>query len=343
MTIRVLVVDDSAMVRQTLQTELARDPAIEVVGTAADPYVARDQIVQKKPDVITLDIEMPRMDGLSFLRKLMKHHPVPVIIVSSLAKAGSEIAVEAVQAGALEVLCKPGAAYSIGDMSTELIEKIKACAKVDMKRLAVLQSTTAPIPAPTALAQTTSKLLMIGASTGGTQALERLLRELPKGAPATAIVQHMPAGFTKSFADRLNDLCQVEVREAVDGDVLFSGRVLIAPGNTHMILQRSGANYFVQVRDGPLVNRHRPSVEVLFNSAATIAGKNAIGVMLTGMGADGAKGMLKMKEAGAYNIAQDEASCVVFGMPKAAIEAGAVHSVLPLDQIVRHVLQKLQG
>lgn len=342
MPIKVLVVDDSAVVRQTLQTELSRDPEIEIVGSAADPYVARDRIVQLKPDVITLDIEMPRMDGLSFLRKLMKHHPLPVIIVSSLAKAGSEIAVDAVRAGALEVLCKPGAAYTIGDMSTELIEKIKAVAKVDVKRVAALQSTAAPIAIPTALAQTTNKLLIIGASTGGTQALERLLQELPKGSPGTAIVQHMPAGFTKSFADRLNGLCQVEVREAIDGDVLSPGRVLIAPGNTHMLLQRSGATYFVQVKDGPLVNRHRPSVEVLFNSAAATAGKNAIGIMLTGMGADGAKGMLKMKESGAYNIAQDEASCVVYGMPKAAVDVGAVHTVLPLDQIVRHVLTRLK-
>lgn len=340
MGIKVLIVDDSAVVRQTLERELALDTAVEVVGSAPDPYVARDKIVTLKPEVITLDIEMPRMDGISFLRKLMKYHPVPVIIFSSLAKKGSEIALEALSAGAVDLLCKPGAAYSIGDMSVELIEKIKAAAHVDLakqQRIAA-EHQSAPTSASKALTKTTNKIVMIGASTGGVQAVERVIRSFPRNAPGTVVVQHMPAGFTKSFADRLAGLCQVEVKEAEDGDAVVPGRVLIAPGNRHTMLRRSGARYQVEVKDGPLVSRHRPSVDVLFTSAATYGGANVIGVMLTGMGDDGASGMLKMKQAGSKNIAQDEATCVVFGMPRAAIDRGAIDQVLPIDKIAEYVL-----
>ena len=335
MPIRVLIVDDSAVVRQTLTQELGKDPEIEIVGSAPDPYVARDKIVQLKPTVITLDIEMPRMDGISFLRKLMKHYPIPVVVVSSIAQAGSSIALDALHAGAVEVLAKPGPAYSVGDMGIELREKIKAAAHVDMARfLHAKGETSVPTsPPPTALARTTNRVIVIGASTGGTQALEQFLLRYPPNAPGTVIVQHMPAGFTRSFADRLNQLCEVEVKEGVTGDSVIPGRVIVAPGNRHMVLTRSGAEYFVEVRDGPLVGRHRPSVDVLFQSAAAVAGPNAVAVMLTGMGKDGAQGMLKLRQAGAKTIAQDEASCVVFGMPKAAFEIGAVERLLPLDQI----------
>lgn len=339
MTIKVLVVDDSAVVRQTLQRELSNDNEIEVVGTAADPYIARDKIVSLNPDVITLDIEMPRMDGLTFLRKLMKHHPIPVIIVSSLSQAGSKIALEAIESGATEVMCKPGAAYSVGDMSVQLKEKIKAAAKVNVTLLKPKTTPTENVVKPRALTRTTNRLVILGASTGGTQAIETVLQSYPPNAPGTVIVQHMPAGFTKAFADRLNGICQVEVREAQNGDTVINGRVLIAPGNQHMLVRRSGANYFVEIKDGPLVGHHRPSVDVLFNSAAETVGANAIGVILTGMGADGAKGMIKMKNAGAYNIAQDEATSIVYGMPKAAFEAGGVHLVLPLQKITGEILK----
>lgn len=344
MTVRVLIVDDSAVVRQTFERELVRDGEISVVGSAPDPYIARDKIVQLKPDVITLDIEMPRMDGLTFLRKLMKHYPIPVIVVSSLSQAGSAVAMEALRCGAVDVMAKPGEAYSVGDMSTELIEKLKAASSIDMSRfLAGL----APQPegqrvASTALIKTTNKVIAIGASTGGTQAIERCLQMYPKNAPGTVITQHMPAGFTKAFAERLNTLGGVEVREAQNGDSIAPGKVLIAPGNYHTLIKRSGANYYVEVKDGPLVSRHRPSVDVLFQSASQTCGANAIAIMLTGMGDDGAKGMLMMKNAGAYTIAQDERSCVVYGMPRAAVELGAVDSILPLDGIVPHVLSKLK-
>lgn len=340
MPIRVLVVDDSAVVRQTLEQELSRDTQIEVIGTAADPYIARDKIVNLKPDVITLDIEMPRMDGITFLKKLMAHHPIPVIIVSSLTKAGSEIALEAVENGAIEVMCKPGAAYSVGDMSIELREKIKAAAKANLQILKEKSGEKAAVPTPTrALTKTTNKIVVLGASTGGTQAIEQVVGHFPGNCPGTVIVQHMPAGFTKAFAGRLNQCCKPEIKEAEDGDTVVNGRVLIAPGNRHMLLKRSGANYFVEIKDGPMVGHHRPSVDVLFQSAALSAGKNAIGVMLTGMGKDGATGMLKMKEAGSLNIAQDEKTSVVYGMPKAAFEIGAIHEVLPLQAIANRVLK----
>ena len=339
---RVLVVDDSAIVRQILSRELAKDPELEVVGTAPDPFVARDLIVQRHPDVLTLDLEMPRMDGITFLRKLMHYHPLPVVVVSSLTPAGGELAMEALAAGAVDVLCKPGASFTVGDMAGQLIEKVKAAAHVDLKRRAARAPTAAPRPAPS-LTRTTNQILAIGASTGGTVALEGILRAMPPNGPGTVITQHMPELFTKYFADRLNQVSQVEVREANDGDSVVPGVVLIAPGNKHMLLRRDGARYYVQVRDGPRVNRHRPSVDVMFRSVAQAAGRNAVGVILTGMGGDGAEGLLDMKKHGATTLAQDEASCVVFGMPKVAIEVGAVDRVVSLDAMTAEILRAVDA
>lgn len=341
MPIRVIVVDDSAVVREVFSRELGRDPEIEVIGTAPDPYVARDMIVSLKPDVVTLDIEMPRMDGLTFLRKLMVHFPLPVIIVSSLTAKGGALALEALDIGAVDVMCKPGVSYAVGDMSIELRDKVKAAARVNMGRPRPARPVPASPSAPVrlSLARTTHKVVAIGASTGGTQALQALLTALPANAPGIVIVQHMPEHFTRSFAERLNGLCDMEVREAVDGDSVVPGKALIAPGNFHMLLRRSGATYQVEVKSGPLVTRHRPSVDVLFRSVARYAGANAIGVILTGMGNDGAAGMKEMRDAGAFNIAQDEASCVVFGMPKEAIAGGGVATVLPLEAIPAKILE----
>ncbi len=339
MSIKVLVVDDSAIVRKIFSAELTRDPDIEVIGTAPDPFIARDKIVSLKPDVITLDVEMPKMDGITFLRKLMAHYPVPTIVVSSLTPKGGELAMEALDAGAVEVMCKPGASYSVGDMSVELIEKVKAAAQVKLLKSAP----TGAVSKPTrlSLTKTTNKVIAIGASTGGTKALAELLEVLPGNTAGIVIVQHMPENFTRSFADRLNGQCEMEITEARDGDRVVPGRVLIAPGNYHMMLNRSGAQYYVTVKQGPLVNRHRPSVEVLFRSVAKYAGRNAVGAILTGMGADGAQGMLEMKQNGAYTIAQDEESCVVFGMPKEAIKLGGIDKVLPLSQIPGELLAQL--
>jgi two-component system chemotaxis response regulator CheB len=334
---KVLIIDDSAIVRQIFSQELSKDPDIEIVGMAPDPYVARDMIVKLQPDVLTLDIEMPRMDGLTFLRKLMKYHPLPVIIVSSLTTGGSRIAVEALEAGAVEVICKPGAAYTVGDMAAELIEKIKMAARIDVSGK-ILGHSERNNREVLALTRTTNKVLAIGASTGGTVALEVLLRQMPGNAPGIVITQHMPALFTKSFADRLNDVCRIEVKEAETGDSVTNGRALIAPGGKHMLLRRSGARYLVEVKDGPLVNRHKPSVDVMFRSVARTAGANAVGVILTGMGNDGAKGMLEMRQAGARTVAQDEATCVVFGMPKVAIELGGAQEVHPIDHIAQRML-----
>ena len=339
MSIKVLIVDDSAVVRKILSSELQKDPAIDVVGTAQDPYIARDKIVELHPDVITLDIEMPRMDGISFLRRLMAHFPLPTIVVSSISPQGSRVAVEALAAGAVEVMCKPGESYAVGDMARELAEKIKIAASVQVKRIVPVSANAATTRDSLAMTKTTNKVVAIGASTGGTQALESLLRRLPANSPAIVIVQHMPENFTKAFADRLDSVCQIEVREAVNGDAVVRGRALVAPGNHHLLLNRSGANYFVQVKQGPSVNRHRPSVDVLFKSVAKFAGANAVGVILTGMGADGAAGMLEMKNSGAHTIAQDEASCVVFGMPNEAINLVGANIVLPLDNIGAEVLR----
>jgi two-component system chemotaxis response regulator CheB len=345
--ISVLVVDDSAIVRKVLSEELARERGIEVVGTAPDPYVARDKIVRLEPDVITLDIEMPRMDGLTFLKKLMKYHPLPVIIVSSLTKKGGKLAMEALSLGALEVISKPSASYSVGDMSVQLADKIRAVANVDMKTKVQAQPLQASSPervAPTkALAATTNKILAIGASTGGTEAIKTVLMGMPPNAPGIIVVQHMPAKFTTSFAERLDSLCAIRVKEAQDGDSVVNGQALIAPGNFHMLLRRSGARYYVQVKNGPMVHHQRPSVDVLFKSVADYGGANAVGVILTGMGADGADGLLQMRRAGARTIAQDERTCVVFGMPKEAIKREAAEMVVGLPDVCTTALQMIQG
>ena len=339
MKTRVLVVDDSAVVRQIFARELAKDPELTVVGTAPDPYVARDLIVQLKPDVVTLDLEMPRMDGITFLRKLMHYYPLPVVVVSSLTAAGGELALAALAAGAVDVLCKPGAAFTVGDMTPELIHKVKTAAHVNLKaHLGRKDEAALPAAAAPALTRTTHQILAIGASTGGTVALERILRAMPPNAPGTIITQHMPEMFTQYFASRLDQVTQVEVREGAEGDSVVPGVVLIAPGNKHMLLKRSGARYYVSVRDGPRVNRHRPSVDVMFRSVAQSAGKNAVGVILTGMGGDGAQGLLEMRQAGARTLGQDEASCVVFGMPKVAIDLGAVEKVVALDAMAKEIL-----
>lgn len=339
--IKILIVDDSAIVRRIFSEELSKENDFEVVGTAPDPFVARDKIVRLKPDVILLDIEMPRMDGLTFLKKLMHYYPLPVIIVSSLTTKGSGMALEALEYGAVEVLSKPGGPYSVGDMSLQLKGKIRAAAKVRMDRVGKRTSDSYVEPVAKSLSETTQKLVAIGASTGGTEALKEVLIKLPHNTPGILIVQHMPAQFTRAFAERLNELCQIEVKEAKDGDSVLNGQALIAPGNFHMVLKRSGSRYYVGVKDGPMVHHQRPAVDVLFNSVAQYAGANAIGVILTGMGSDGAQGMLKMKEAGARTIAQDEESCVVFGMPKEAIKLNAVDRVTPLGQISNAIVQMI--
>ncbi len=340
--VRVLVIDDSAVVRQILTKDLSTDRDIEVVGTATDPYVARDKIVKLKPDVLTLDIEMPRMDGLTFLRKIMRYHPLPVIIVSSLTARGGELAMEAIEAGAVDVMCKPGAAYKVGDMTIELIDKIKAAAQAKVyKRVPTQQSKNA---APKlALTRTTNKVIAIGTSTGGTEALRKVLALLPSNTPGIVVVQHMPQQFTKAFADSLNEVSAMHVTEARPGDTVSPGKVLIAPGSHHMMLKRSGAVYMVHLKEGPCVNRHRPSVDVLFKSVARFAGQNAIGVIMTGMGNDGAQGLLEMKQAGASTVGQDEQSCVVYGMPREAHKLGAVDIQCALDRIPQKILQLVEA
>jgi two-component system chemotaxis response regulator CheB len=337
--IKVLIVDDSAIVRKIFSDELTKDPDIEVIGTAPDPYVARDKIVQLQPDVIVLDIEMPRMDGITFLKKLMTYYPLPVIIVSSLTPQGSKMALEAVEAGAVEVMCKPGSSFSVADMSIMLIDKIKAAAFADVKKMQKTIS-AGEQKQRLSLTRTTDKIIAIGASTGGTQAIQEVLTRFPANAPGTIIVQHMPEHFTKSFADRLNAICDIEVREAQNNDSVVSGVALIAPGNYHMILRRSGARYYVEIKTGPLVCRQRPSVDVLFKSVAKYAGANVVAALLTGMGADGAEGLLEMKNNGAYTIAQDEKSCVVFGMPAEAIKRGAASEITSLDRIAESLLKR---
>lgn len=341
--IRVLIVDDSAMVRKIFSQELSKDSDIEVIGTAPDPFIARDKIVQLKPDVLILDIEMPKMDGLTFLEKLMKHYPMPVIIVSSLAKGGSDVALKALELGASEVMAKPGSSYSVMDMSEQLIDKVKAVSNIKFfKKASFTINESAKSGSSKAMLKTTNKIIAIGASTGGTEAIKDILIRLPAEMPPIVIVQHMPQYFTKSFAERLNSLCRLEVKEAEDGEHATPGKVLIAPGNKHMVLKRSGAVYYVEVKDGPLVFHQRPSVEVLFSSVARYAGPNALGVILTGMGKDGAKGLLEMKTAGAFTIAQDEKSCVVYGMPKEAVSAGAVMKIEPLERIPQVLINILQ-
>ncbi len=341
--IRVLVVDDSAVVRQILTKELSRDPAIEVVGTAPDPYVARDKIVELKPHVITLDVEMPRMDGIAFLRKLMHYQPMPVIIISSLTEAGSDLAMEAIQAGAVDVMCKPGSAYTVGDLGRELTEKVKAAAHAKIVKPAARAAGIAPTAPPTALKRTTNKIIAIGTSTGGTEALRYVLPQMPANCPGILIVQHMPKGFTASFAKSLDRESTIHVKEAEDGDSVTPGTALVAPGNYHLLLRRSGAVYQAQIKDGPHVSRHRPSADVLFKSVAKTAGRNAVGVIMTGMGQDGAAGLKAMHDAGARTIAQDEASCVVFGMPREAIKLGGVDKVVSLDDISGAIIDAVEA
>ena len=311
-----------------------------MIGTAPDPYVARDKIVKLKPDVVTLDIEMPRMDGITFLKKLIRYYPLPVIIVSSLTRNGGRLAMEALSLGALEVISKPSSAYSVGEMSVQLIDKIRAVAgvKVESRRKRPSDKIIQATISSKALSRTTNKVIAIGASTGGTEALKVVLKGMPPNAPGTLVVQHMPAHFTTSFAERLNEMSAMTIKEAEDGDSLINGVALIAPGNYHMLLRRSGAKYYVMVKKGPLVNHQRPAVDVLFHSVASYAGSNAVGVILTGMGSDGAHGLLKMKEAGARTVAQDEKSCIIFGMPKEAIQLGAAEKVVPLGNIANEAL-----
>lgn len=348
--VKVLVVDDSASVRQVLKQILESDPGIEVTGVASDPYVAVERIKSQTPDVITLDIEMPRMDGLTFLEKIMGQHPIPVVICSTLAGAGSESALAALEKGAVEIIAKPklGAQEFLEESRVRICDVVKSAAHARMRKPrprapAANSKLTAdavlPKPVSNALIQTTEKVVAVGASTGGTEALRAFLEAMPLDAPGIVIVQHMPEEFTARFAERLNRTCRITVKEAANNDSVIRGQALIAPGNRHLLLKRSGARYFVEVRDGPLVCRHRPSVDVLFRSAARYGGRNVMGVMMTGMGDDGARGMLEMKQAGSFNIAQDEASCVVFGMPAEAIKAGAVNRVLPLDAIAPEVVR----
>lgn len=349
MPVKVLIVDDSSIVRRMLSDELSKQPGIQVVGTAPDPFVARDKILTLHPDVITLDIEMPRMDGISFLRRLMKHHPIPVIIVSSLTPKGCETALACIEAGAVDVLCKPGASYSIGDLANELGEIIRGASGARLRTPTSVATSTAVTAKPTApiasraMIQTTNKVVAIGSSTGGTEALRSVLTQLPKQCPGIIMTQHMPEGFTASFAERLDSLCEIEVREAKDGDYVSPGVALLAPGNKHMRLSRDGARYIVKVCDGPRVCRHRPSVEVLFESTAQYAGANALGMILTGMGDDGATALGSMRKAGAVTIAQDEASCVVFGMPKEAIARGSAMMVSPLTDMAKHIMDFAAG
>jgi two-component system chemotaxis response regulator CheB len=337
---KVLIVDDSAIVRQVLSKELSKANDIEVVGTAPDPYIARDKILELKPDVMTLDIEMPRMDGITFLKKIMTYYPIPTIIVSSLTPKGSELALEALSIGAIDVICKPGSAYTVGDIANILIDQIRAAARIDMKKhLSIRKSPPVKSESKLSITKTTNKIIAIGASTGGTVALENVLLSMPSNAPAIVIVQHMPERFTKSFADRLNTICNITVKEAENGDSVVSGTALIAPGNFHMVVKRSGARYYVEIIGGPPVHHQRPSVEVMFDSVAKYVGANAVGVILTGMGADGARGLLNMKSNGAKTIAQDEATSVVWGMPGEAVKLGAADYVLPLDKIAETALK----
>ncbi len=372
--IRVLVVDDSATVRRMVTDALSTDSEIEVVGTAMDPYIAKDKIIALKPDVLTLDLEMPRMDGLTFLRILMERHPMPVVIMSSLTQPGSLQAIEAMQQGAVEVLAKPGTSYSIGDLGPQLVLKIKAAAQARLRRpqafvantpatpatepAAAEPRATGPSPIPAARRILTGapplrppiangpppgsrKLILIGASTGGTEAIREVLQRLPGNLPPIAIVQHIPATFSKAFADRLNSICQMEVREARDGDEFRPGLALVAPGNFHMMVQRQGARYVARITGGPMVWHQRPAVDLLFKSAVEQSARHCVGVLLTGMGKDGAEGLLQLRQNGARTYAQNEDSCVVYGMPKAAHDIGAAERMVPLDRMHEAILAAL--
>ncbi|MDR1110085.1 MAG: chemotaxis response regulator protein-glutamate methylesterase [Deltaproteobacteria bacterium] len=336
--IKVLVVDDSAIVRKIFTEQLSQAKDIEVVATAPDPFVARDKILELRPDVVTLDIEMPRMDGITFLRKIMANHPLPVIIVSSLTPKGSAMALEALDCGAVEVLAKPGGSFSVGEMGAQLADKIRAASKARVIKRAPSRDKGQMAAVKGAITQTTNKVIAIGSSTGGTEALKDILTRLPPDTPGIVVAQHMPANFTRAFADRMNGLCRINIKEGAENDSVLPGTCLIAPGNFHMLLRRSGARYFVEVKTGPMVHHQRPAVDVLFKSVAKYAGANAVGVILTGMGSDGAEGIRIMKQAGARTLAQDEASCVVFGMPKEAIKTGCVDKVVSLRNMPQGIL-----
>ena len=347
--VRVLIVDDSAVVRKTLSEILGADPDIQIMATAADPYIAAERIREEAPDVITLDVEMPRMDGLTFLQKIMAQRPIPVVICSSLTEAAADTSLRALEYGAVDILTKPrlGAEGFFRENCEMLRDAVKAAAAAKLRKpLIVQRALTADAvlsrAEPTSMLRTTEKVVLVGASTGGTEALRLFLEALPADAPGIAIVQHMPEKFTTAFAQRLDGLCAISVKEAANGDAVLRGRALLAPGNQHLLLKRSGARYFVEVREGPPVCRHRPSVDVLFRSGARYAGRNAVGVLMTGMGNDGARGLFELKETGAATIAQDEATCVVFGMPHEAIKLGAAQQVLPIDRIARAVLGMCQ-
>ncbi|VXB33052.1 fused chemotaxis regulator; protein-glutamate methylesterase in two-component regulatory system with CheA [Pseudomonas sp. 8AS] len=346
MSIKVMIVDDSAVMREAMQQLLQPHKDIEVIGAAMDPILAMQKMQKLWPDVILLDVEMPRMDGISFLRQIMATRPTPVVICSTLTEKGADITLQALSAGAVEVICKPtsGLRDFLEQSAQDMVNAVRTAARARVKQQsasashkpAVKLTADALVSTPTGgliNQRTTEKIVLLGTSTGGTQALESVLCELPVNSPGIAIVQHMPEKFTRSFAERLDSLCAIEVREAQDGDRLLPGRALIAPGGRHMLIKRSGAQYLVEVKDGPLVSRHRPSVDVLFRSAAVQAGRNALAVIMTGMGDDGARGLKELHEAGARTYAQDEESCVVFGMPKEAIKLGGVEQVIALDEI----------
>jgi two-component system chemotaxis response regulator CheB len=341
--IKVLVVDDSAIVRKILTETIAAEPDMEVVGTAPDPYVARDKILALNPDVLTLDIEMPRMDGLTFLKKLMLYHPMPVIVISSLGHSSCEASVEALRHGAIEVLAKPGGPYSIGELRTALAAKLRAAASARIRNVVPVAVTPRPRPPVRAGGFRQDAIIAIGASTGGTEAIREVLMEMPADTPPIVITQHIPQAFSAAFAGRLNQLCAMEVREARDGDEARPGLALVAPGNYHMLLRRAGAGFRVQVQDGPQVCYQRPSVDVLFASVAESAKERAVGALLTGMGSDGAQGLLRMKRAGARTIAQNEESCVVYGMPREAVKLGAADQVMALSAIPHALLQSCRA
>jgi two-component system chemotaxis response regulator CheB len=355
--ITVVVVDDSALVRSMLTEIINRQPDMQCIGAAADPIQAREMIRNLNPDVITLDVEMPRMDGIDFLSKLMRLRPMPVVMVSTLTERGADVTLKALELGAIDFVAKPkiGVADGLRQLADDITDKVRVAAKARVHRL---PGATAPVagapdgsPRPAAPAVTlssigrlsTEKLIFIGASTGGTEATKEVLTALPPDSPAVVITQHMPPGFTRNYAARLDSLCKIRVQEARDGERILPGHAYIAPGGMHLSVEKSGANYIARVQDGDPVNRHKPSVEVLFTSAARVVGPNAIGIMLTGMGADGAKAMKLMRDAGAYCVAQDEASCVVFGMPREAIAAGAINEILPLKSIAGHLIEHLRN
>jgi two-component system chemotaxis response regulator CheB len=342
--IRVLIIDDSAIVRKILSEALSAEPDLEVVGTAPDPFVARDKILALKPDVLTLDIEMPRMDGLTFLRRLMHFHPLPTVVISSLAQPSCRSAIQALELGAVEVLAKPGGPYSVGELRDTLAAKVRAAACARLRPVAAAPAFTRPAAIPVAAsglarsAAPAGSIIAIGASTGGTEAIAAVLAKLPKDCPPIVIAQHIPPVFSKAFANRLNETCAIEVREAVDNDALYPGLALVAPGDFHMLLRKTGGRYHVTVKSGPRVCYQRPSVDVLFASVGEVAGPAVVAVLLTGMGSDGAQGLLKLRKTGAHTIAQDEATCVVYGMPRQAVELGAAVQVLPLSAIADSML-----